>query len=250
MTKIGRDAPGAISRNQVNARVGGRAADDNPTDTAKQNYTEVGWANDKGSVRLGHIHKQGDVTASVMLQTPDAEHSFFLDMDGQRKGWTTSTGPGNFNVECGSANEEAQDSLILNAKNGNILITATNGKIRLQGTDIELVAVGSGDDRGSIKMEATENIITNSKKLIMTSKQFFKIATPGYGEIVANAVLQMYGSIFRGVSDGCYLKDSKVGGRKYAILQTALSLGTAASSPGSPSPPNDTRSNQQEQTSA
>ena len=47
-------------------------------------------------------------------------------MDGQRKGWTTSTGPGNFNVECGSANEEAQDSLILNAKNGNILITATN----------------------------------------------------------------------------------------------------------------------------
>ena len=32
----------------------------------------------------------------------------------------------------------------------------------------------------------------------------------------------MYGSIFRGVSDGCYLKDSKVGGRKYAILSTAL----------------------------
>ena len=77
MTKIGRDAPGAISRNQVNARVSGRAADDNPTDTSKQNYTEVGWSNDKGSVRLGHIHKQADVTASVMLQTPDAEHAFF-----------------------------------------------------------------------------------------------------------------------------------------------------------------------------
>ena len=84
----------------------------------------------------------------------------------------------------------------------------------------------------------------------MSAKQFYKIATPGVGEVIANGVLQMYGSIFRGVSDGCYLKDSKVGGRKYAILQTALSLGTAASSPGSPSPPNDTRSNQQEQTSA
>ena len=228
MTKIGRDAPGAISRNQVNARVSGRAADDNPTDTSKQNYTEVGWSNDKGSVRLGHIHKQADVTASVMLQTPDAEHAFFLDMDGQRKGWTTSTGPGNFNVECGSANEEAQDSLILNAKNGNILITATNGKIRLQGTDIELVAVGDDDSKGSIKMEATENIITNSKKLMMTAKQVFRIASPGYGEVIANCVLQMYGSVFRGVSDGCYLKDSKNGGRKFAILSTAL----AASSYG------------------
>ena len=222
MTKIGRDAPGAISRNQVNARVSGRAADDNPTATSKQNYTEVGWSNDKGSARLGPIHTQADVTASVMLQTPDAEHAFFLDMDGQRKGWTTSTGPGNFNVECGSANEEAQDSLILNAKNGNILITATNGKIRLQGTDIELIAVGDDDSKGSIKMEATENIITNSKKLMMTAKQYYRIATPGIGEVLANAVLQIYGSVFRGVSDGCYLKDSKNGNRKFAILSTAL----------------------------
>ena len=247
MANKGIDAPGAISRNQVNNRVGGRESDDNPTDTAKQNYTEVGWSNDKGSVRLGHIHKQGDVTASVMLQTPDAEHSFFMDMDGPRKGWTTSMGPGNFNVECGSANDEAQDSLILNAKNGNILITATNGKIRLQGTDIELVAVGDDDSKGSIKMEATENIITNSKKLMMTAKQFYRIATPGVGEVIANAVLQMYGSIFRGVSDGCYLKDSKVGGRKYAVLQTALAVNAASGSGPSmkAANTNETRSNQQ-----
>ena len=230
MASQGRDAPGAISRNQVNNRVAGRSPGDNPTDTAKQNYTEVGWSNDKGSIRLGHIHKQGDVTSSVLLQTPDAEHHLTLDMDGPRKGWTTSCGPGNFSVECGSANEEAEDSLILNAKNGNILITATNGKIRLQGTDIELVAVGAGDDKGSIKMEATENIITNSKKLMMTAKQFYRIATPGVGEVIANAVLQMYGSVFRGVSDGCYLKDSKVGGRKYAILNTALAAATIGKS--------------------
>ena len=126
MSNKGIDAPGAISRNQVNDRVSGRAPDEHPTDTAKQNYTEVGWSNDKGSIRLGHVHKQGDVTSSVILQTPDSEHSLYLDMDGPRKGWTTSVGPGNFNVECGSANKEAEDSLILNAKNGNILITATN----------------------------------------------------------------------------------------------------------------------------
>jgi len=225
------DSPGAISRNQVNARVGGREAGDNPTDTAKQNYTEVGWANDKGSVRLGHVHKQGDVTAGVLLMTPDAEHQLSLDIDGPRKGWTTSTGPGNFNVECGSANDEAQDSLILNAKNGNILITATNGKIRLQGTDIELVAIGDDDSKGSIKMEATENIITNSKKLMMTAKQYYRIASPGIGEVIANSVLQMYGSVFRGVSDGCYLKDSKNGGRKFAVLSTALAASSYGSSP-------------------
>ena len=228
MASKGIDAPGAISRNTVNNRVGGRKSEDNPTDTAKQNYTEVGWSNDKGSIRLGHIHKNAESTAAVILQSPDAEHSFFLDMDGPRKGWTTSTSPGNFSVEAGSANEEAEDTVFINAKNGNICITASNAKIRLQGTDIELVAVGDGDTKGSIKMEATENIITNSKKLMMTAKHVFHIATPGIGNVCANAVLQMYGSIFRGVSDGCMFKDSKVGGQKYGIMQTAVAAATMA----------------------
>ena len=99
----------AISANTVNDRIPDKPPEENPTDTAKQNYTEVGWGNDKGSIRLGHIHKQGDVTAGVILQTPDAEHQLSLDIDGQRKGWTVATGPGAFSVECGSAMEEAED---------------------------------------------------------------------------------------------------------------------------------------------
>ena len=213
------DAPGAVSRNTVNNRLG---------DGAKENYTEYQIKNEKGSISLGSIDKQAGVTAGVSLNTPDGEHCFKLEIDGPRKGWTTSTGPGNFNVECGSANEEAQDTIMINAKHGNINIVATDGKIRLQGTDIELVAVGAGDNRGNIKMEATESIITNSKKLLMSAKAYYRIASPGIGEIVANAVLQMYGSIFRGVSDGCVFKDSKVGGQKYVILNTALAAATIA----------------------
>lgn len=94
----------------------------NPNDTAKQNYTAIRYGNDHGSLSFGHIHADGDVTAAVILQTPDGKHQFSMDKDGPRKGWTTFTGPGNFQVECGSANEEAQDSLMLNAKNGNIII--------------------------------------------------------------------------------------------------------------------------------
>ena len=213
------DSPGAIAANRVNNRTG---------DGSKENYTMYEIKNDKGAVRLGSIDKNAAVTSGVSLHTNDGEHVFKLDIDGPRKGWTTSMCPGNFNVECGSAKEEAEDTIMINAKNGNINIVATNGKIRLQGTDIELVAVGSGDDRGNIKMEATESIITNSKKLLMSAKAYYRIASPGIGEIVANAVLQMYGSIFRGVSDGCVFKDSKVGGQKYVILNTALAAATIA----------------------
>ena len=60
----------------------------------------------------------------------------------------------------------------------------------------------------------------------MCIRDSYRIATPGIGEVVANAVLQMYGSIFRGVSDGCVFKNSKVGGQAYIIAQTALAAQT------------------------
>ena len=183
---------------------------------AKQNYTAVRYGNEKGSIKFGHIHKKADVTAGVMLDTPDGRHQFSLDIDGQRKGWTSSTSPGNFQVECGEDREEADDTLILNAVNGNIWITATNGKIRLQGTDIELVAIGEGGAKGHIKCTATETFtVHETKKIILDSKALTKITTTGIMSIAANSCLKMYGSIIRGVTDACAKKDSKTGGQRF-----------------------------------
>ena len=194
----------------------GNAGLDNKREgSAKQNYTAIKYGNNQGSIAFGQIHKQGDVTSSVMLETPDGEHQLSLDLDGERTGWTCSTSPGNFQVECGSANQEAADSAVINAKNGNIILLATNGKIRLQATDIELVAVGEGGAKGNIKMNATESIVTESKKFLVTAKSFYRIASPQTGEMVANGVLKLYGSIIRGVSDAVAVKDSKVAGQRF-----------------------------------
>ena len=181
----------------------------NPNDTAKQNYTAIRYGNDHGAISFGHIHKPGDVTAGVKLQTSDGEHVFFMDKDGQRKGWTTSLSPGNFQVQCGEKKEEAEDSMILNALNGNILICASNGKIRLQATDIELIAVGEGSSKGNIRLDATENISTNSKSFKINSVNSLSFNSPSNMEIAANGVLTLYGSVIRGVTDACAVKDSK-----------------------------------------
>jgi hypothetical protein len=182
---------------------------------AQQNYTAIGLGNDKGSFQSGRVHKQGDVTAGPGLYTPDGEHQLSLDIDGKREGWTVSTSPGAFQVECGSKMEEAENAVIITAVNGDISIKATNGKIRLQGTDIELVAMGEGQTKGNIKLTSSENVIVESKKVLVTAKTMYKIATPGTGQLVANGVLEMYGSIIRGVTDAVASKDSKVGGQKF-----------------------------------
>ena len=198
-----------VSRPLSQEQVDDRMFPSNPNDTAKQNYTAIRYGNDHGAISFGHIHKPGDVTAGVKLQTSDGEHVFFMDKDGQRKGWTTSLSPGNFQVQCGEKKEEAEDSMILNALNGNILICASNGKIRLQATDIELIAVGEGSSKGNIRLDATENISTNSKSFKINSVNSLSFNSPSNMEIAANGVLTLYGSVIRGVTDACAVKDSK-----------------------------------------
>ena len=189
---------------------------DRNSDTAKQNYTAQTWSNDHGSITLGQVDYVGAVTSAFMAEGKDSRHSFSLDNDGERKGWTTSTSPGAFQVECGSDKVEAEDSLILEAKNGNIIIKAHNGKIRLQGTDIELIAIGEGDTKGNIVCSATESfMIHETKKVLINASVMYKLSTSGIGEVTANSVLKVYGSIIRGVTDACSVKDSKVGGKRY-----------------------------------
>ena len=188
----------------------------------KGNYTAIRYGNDHGSICLGKVHKRADVTSDVMLQASDGRHFISLDKDGQRKGWTTSMCPGNFQVECGSENSEEQDTCMINAKNGNIDIIATNGKIRLQATDIELIAIGGSADRGNIKMVATETLSVESKKIILNSKVNTKIMSSGITEVIGNSTLKLYGSIIRGVTDAVAVKDSKVGGKRYQQQQNQV----------------------------
>ena len=102
------------------------------TRTAKQNYTAIVYGNEKGSVGFGHIHEKGDVTSGVSLRTPEAKHHMLFEIDGPRKGYTQLCQPGNLSINAGLANTEAAETISVVSENGNISITATNGKIRLQ----------------------------------------------------------------------------------------------------------------------
>ena len=180
----------------------------------KKNYTAVRYGTDKGSIKFGHIHKKADVTAGVMLDTPDGRHAFYLDVDTPRKGWTTSTSPGNFQVMCGLDNEEAVNSMMLEAINGDITIVARNGKIRLQGTDIEMVAVGGADEgKGNITCTASETFtVHETPKIILKSTSLTLLKGTGIIEVAANSCLRVYSSLIKGITDASSKKNSKIGG--------------------------------------
>ena len=190
------------------------------TPTAKKNYTATRQGNDHGSISFGHVASDGAVTSDVQIQASDGRHSIILDKDGPRKGCTQITAPGRISIQSGEDRKEAEDTLFINALNGNIDIIASNGKIRLQGTDIELIAVGEGGSKGNIRLTASENVdIKADNKIVIDAKAMYKLATPGTAEIVANSAMTIYSAVIRGVSDGVANRDSKVGGKDFQRKQ-------------------------------
>ena len=182
--------------------------------TAHSNYTAQRIGNDHGNIKFGHVHKDAGTTSGVLLETTDSLHHITLDKAGERKGHTISVSPGDTVIKAGEKNTVSQTTIEIEAVNGDIVLVASNGKIRMQADDIEMIANGGDGNNGNISLTAVENIKTDSKKFLVTAKNFYKIVTPGYGEIVANSGMTIYASLIRGVSDACALKDSKVGGQK------------------------------------
>jgi len=182
--------------------------------TGHTNYTGQRLGNDHGNIKFGHIHKDAGTTSGVLLETTDSLHHITLDKAGQRKGHTISVSPGDTVIEAGEKNTVDQTTIVINAVNGDICLIASNGKIRMQADDIEMIANGGGGNKGNIVMRAVENIKTDSKKFLVNATNFYKIVTPGYAEICANSGMILYASLIRGVTDAVAVKDSKVGGQK------------------------------------
>ena len=191
------------------------ADDISRNNTAKQTYTTLRYGNDHGSISFGHIHKQGDVIADVMLQASDGRHSIILDKDGERKGSTQITAPGRITIESGIDKKEAEDTLVIHSHNGNLNIIASNGKIRLQGTDIELIAVGEGGSKGNIRIDAPSGHISlEGKEITVSAKSIYRLVSTGRAEISANSCMTIYSSMVRGVTDAVAKKDSKTANQR------------------------------------
>ena len=198
-----------------------------PTATAEKNYTsQTIGKNEKGSVWIGAISKDGATTSAVSLRNQqDGEHQLTLDIGpDQLRSSTTCTSPGRLTLTCGRypwitgdkarEEKEALDSCMIHAENGNIDIIASNGKIRMKATDIELVTEGEGETKGHLKLTIEETINVECKKLVTSSKVLTKLCSSGDFEEAASGVYSTFASLINNVTDAVQCKPSKFGGQR------------------------------------
>ena len=177
----------------------------------KCNYwaQEIGTQN--GVIKFGALSPTGDVTASVQIVGVDGRHWVAMEEDGKRKGWTTMNAPGAFQINAGEdllvinpdaegrKNKVNQNAIFINAENGDVVIKARNGKLRLEGLDIEMVATGNAPE-GCLWARANETLKLDSKNITVDGKQSVKIVSTGLLVLTGLLGTQILSPLVNGVT--------------------------------------------------
>jgi len=177
-----------------------------------KNTDALVYGNRHGDIKFGHLHRAkassqtSNVTSGVMLQAHDSMHFMTLDNTGHRSGWTIQSTPGSHNITCGQKVPDGMNPTDFNAffcvaENGDIVLSAPNGKIRLNAQDIILIAEGPGTEgKGNIHLNSNKAVYVDTGIFDVKAKQSAKIFTPRNMELVANTSMNISASFVQGLT--------------------------------------------------
>jgi len=163
-----------------------------------------------GALSFGGLSEKGDVTSSIDLSAKDGRHFIDLTENGTRKGWTTINAPGAVQISAGEDLKKEQDGIFFNSENGDIIIRARNGKLRIEALDIELVATGSGDE-GFVEVRANNSMKFDSNNFTINAKEALNLLTRGLLTLDGKFGLKINAPIVKG--DSCATNNDKKPGQ-------------------------------------
>ena len=192
----------------------------------KANSEHLVYGNRQGQIEFGHLHLgqngkiNADVTSGVFLQAGgNARHYMTMDIDGAREGWTSNRSPGPYQVWCasdhagnveGKSKDWAGVGFFLLAENGDIIIRAPKGRIRMSAMDIDIRAEGPDLTRGSINLDSNESVNIKTETFDVTANKGIKLFSPKSVEIVANTSLNLVGNFVSSLSAASNYKPDKL----------------------------------------
>ena len=123
-------------------------------------FNRVG--NTRGAVSFEDVDIRNNKMAVMIRRifpSPQFRRSQYigLQMDGELDGAVVVSAPSVYNVRCG---EKPVDGLsaITYAENGDIVLYAPRGRIRIMAQDIDLISTGNGADTGFININSNSTI--------------------------------------------------------------------------------------------
>ena len=160
---------------------------------------------DEGQVTLGEVTRN-NVKMAVMIRRifPHAQFTtsqyIALQMSGKLDGAIIASAPSCFTVLCGEKPLKVDDDnavgAYIRAENGDIILSAPNGRVTIMARDIDLISRGNGTDTGFINQVANSKITQNAPTIQLEAQDSFSASSerdmnfnaPGELEISAGDV--------------------------------------------------------------
>ena len=160
---------------------------------------------DEGQVTLGEVTRN-NVKMAVMIRRifPHAQFTtsqyIALQMSGKLDGAIIASAPSCFTVLCGEKPLRVDDDnavgAYIRAENGDIILSAPNGRVTIMARDIDLISKGNGTDTGFINQVANSKITQNAPTIQLdaqdaisaSSERDMNFNAPGELEISAGDV--------------------------------------------------------------
>jgi len=197
--------------------------------TKEINYHPLGYGNEHGEIRFGHIIKGTKFGAYLRSGSDKAHYMNFKSTGDVKQGQRNSTNfyaPGSFTINCGEDIEGAKSkdggklanpyAYNLLAQHGDIRLSAPLGTIKLDAKNIEIIATGPDGKNGVIKLDSNQKIVIKSPDIEINSSVSTKIFSEGQLDTIGKGIMNVYGGLMDFADGPTALLGSKSGTKKTA----------------------------------
>jgi len=142
------------------------------------NYRPLGT--EEGVIEFGDVMKN-NAKMAVMIRrifpsTFQRSQYIGLQMSGKLDGGIINSAPSVYTILCGErpVNDTA---MFCRAENGDIILSAPNGRIRIMARDIDLIASGNGTNTGFVNMRANSAIDAEAPTVQMQAEDAISLGS-------------------------------------------------------------------------
>lgn len=185
-----------------------------------KNSNAVRYGTKDGEIKFGHIHDDNEISAFMVRSGSDTRHYMSMDATGNmetgRKGGTINCCPGSYQIKCGddvrSGSTDGAFAFYVECKNGDMVFSATRGRIKFQAENIEFIATGADNKNGVITLQSNEKVVINSKNVEVNASAVARFFSAGSMKVIGDAILDIYGGLASCATGADKLKKSKYDG--------------------------------------
>jgi hypothetical protein len=178
------------------------------------------YGTNDGKIHFGYLFPANinGTTASSMsgvhIQGFNSLHYITMIKNGPMQGATIQRSPGPHQIVCasnhaGNLNNKSGVGCFLLAENGDIIIRAENGRVRISGLDVDIRADGPDNTRGSINLDSNQKVNINTQSLAVTAPLGIKMFSTRNIDIISNTTINLISNFVKGLTASTLIKPPK-----------------------------------------